>query len=167
MDDEQEKQATNKPARDPETGQLLPGNTANPAGRPKRENAWASIRNEILSASKVKLSITVPDKDGMNQTRVFDLTVGEEKTIRHAIIVRQAQNALSGDNDAIRDLMNREEGMPRQAVDLGGQKDNPLVVADTFKFQIVDSNDTDKPEAGIVSTEQKADGDIQGRDKVR
>ena len=150
MDDEQEKQATNKPARDPETGQLLPGNTANPAGRPKRENAWASIRNEILSASKVKLSITVPDKDGMNQTRVFDLTVGEEKTIRHAIIVRQAQNALSGDNDAIRDLMNREEGMPRQAVDLGGQKDNPLF-EDPY---------TDKEKAAIAKTLR----DIRGGD---
>jgi len=150
--------------REPD-GRFAVGNPGGP-GRPPRGQAWADIRNEILSASKVKLSITVPDKDGMNRTRVFDLAVGEEKTIRHAIIIRQTQNALSGDNDAIRDLMNREEGMPHQAVNLGGQSDNPLIVSDIFKFKIVDANDTNKPEAGAISTEQQKDGDIQGGDPV-
>jgi hypothetical protein len=130
---------------------FLPGESGNPAGRPKKGNAWADIRNDLLSASKVKLSITIPDKDereGFDKTRIFNLAVGEERTLRHAIIVRQIQNALSGDNDAIRDLMNREEGMPRQAVDLGGQRDNPL-----NKLEIVVYDGKEKCLSGTKITE--------------
>ena len=113
-------------------GTVLPGTVLNPTGRPKKGNAWADIRAELLSASKIKLTLTSPDKDGNDRTRIFDLRCGEEKTFRHAIVVRQIQNALSGDDDAIRDLQDREEGKPRQSVDLGGQKDNPLMIGDPY-----------------------------------
>lgn len=114
-----------KPNHKP-NGDFAPGNNANPLGRPKKGNAWADIREELLSASKIRLSLTSSDKDGNDRTRILDLSTDAEKTFRHAVLVRQIQNALSGDDDAIRDLMDREEGKPRQAVDLGGQATNPL-----------------------------------------
>ena len=127
MDEAQGNQENNKPLRD-EKGRLLPGQCGNPDKiNNGRKHAWADIRNELLSASKIKLSLTSPDKDGNDRTRIFDLRTDDECTFRKAVLVRQIQNALTGDNDAIRDLMDREDGKPRQAVDLGGQKDNPLM----------------------------------------
>jgi len=115
MGEEQEKQVENKPERD-EHGHLLPGNTANPAGRPKKNKAWKDILDELLGASEVKLFLTV-GKDEKAEKKEIILSIGEEKTIRHALTVRQIQLALSGDMDAIKDLMNRDIGMPKQAID--------------------------------------------------
>ena len=162
-----DKSANNRDDNHMPNGKFAPDNHANPSGRPKKGNAWADIRNELLSASKINLSLTIPDKDGNFKQVVFELGVGEEKTFRHAILTREIGKALAGDIDAIRDLMDREDGKPRQAVDLGGQQDNPLVTSDVFKFQIIDPiNDINKPETSAISPEQKADGDIQGGDTV-
>ncbi len=126
MGEEPEKQEDIKK----ESHRFLPGQSGNPSGRPKKGSAWADIRKELLSASKIKLVLSTPDANGFDKTRIFDLKVGEEKTFRHAIMTRQIQNALSGDNDAIRDLMDREDGKPRQTVDLGGQDDNPILTSE-------------------------------------
>jgi len=128
MDEAQGNQENNKPLRD-ERGRLLPGQCGNPDKiNNGRKHAWADIRTELLSASKIKLSLTSTDKDGNDRTRIFDLKCDEEKTFRHAVLVRQIQNALTGDNDAIRDLMDREEGKPVQAINHGGQQDNPIEI---------------------------------------
>ena len=136
MDDNREKPANNRD----ETGRFLPGApSGNPAGRPKKGEAWADIRDELLSASAIKLALTTPGKDGNKSTRIFDLTVGEaseKKTFRHAILVREIQNALAGEAASIQDLQDREEGKPRQSIDLGGQKGNP--------FRLMNDTDLDR-----------------------
>ena len=90
--------------------------------------------------------------NNVDSVPIFDR---KEKTFRHAILTREIGKALAGDIDAIRDLMDREDGKPRQAVDLGGQQDNPLVTSDVFKFQIIDPiNDINTPETSAISPEQ-------------
>ncbi len=169
MNERIEKQIESNPPGNPN---WKPGISGNPDGRPKKHNAWADIRNELLAASKISLSLTVPDKDGNFKSVTYELGVGDEKTFRHAILTREIGKALAGDIDAIRDLMDREEGKPRQAVDLGGQQNNPLTIQDVFKFKIIDSieqlkpDDINKSEAGAISTEQQANSDIQGGNTV-
>ena len=112
-----EKQDSN---RNPD-GTFKAGVVANPNGRPKKGNAWADIENELLSAAGIKLEITniVIDKDTgapLRQVSKIDLAIGESKTIRHAITIRQIQLALSGDNVAINNLKNYDIGMPKQSV---------------------------------------------------
>jgi hypothetical protein len=46
MQEEQDKQAENKPQRD-ELGRLLPGSTANPNGRPKQKTIRERIRERL------------------------------------------------------------------------------------------------------------------------
>jgi hypothetical protein len=141
MDVIPEKSADKRTERDGQ-GRFLPGNNANPNGRPPKGDSWADIRRELLAASKIKLSLTTPDKDGNFRQVTFELSVGDEKTFRHAILTREISKALAGDMFAIADLMDREEGRPRQSVNLGGQKDNPLmppqiVVKDAAQAQVL------------------------------
>jgi hypothetical protein len=113
MDEIPNKSDTNRRA----DGTFMPGTVHNAKGRPKKGNAWADIREELLSASKIRIALTTPDKFGNERTRLFSMKTDEEKSFRYAILVRQIQNALSGDNDSIRDLMDRQEGKPRQTLD--------------------------------------------------
>jgi hypothetical protein len=110
-----------------------PGQSGNPAGRPRKGNAWADIRNELLAASKITLTLTIPDKDGNFKPVTFELGVNDEKSFRHAILIREISKALGGDIDAMKDLMDREEGKPSQSINLGGQEDNPLVYEEKKK----------------------------------
>lgn len=109
---------------------FAPGESGNPLGR---RNCFADIRRELLDSREIKLSFSTINKKGEKEQVSIDYSVDDkEKTIRHAVMIRAIGLALAGDTDMIEDLQDREDGKPRQAVDLGGQKDNPLhVISDT------------------------------------
>ena len=124
---------------DPHPNRFKPGKSGNPAGRPKKGSAWADIRNEILSSKKIKLeiitdldeTITVDGKivrQITTKVRKVNLNAKNKKGFRYAVLARQLQNALAGDNTAIADFMDREDGTPTQTMNLGGQEDNPLLI---------------------------------------
>ena len=82
------------PARN-EKGQLLPGNTANPAGRPK-VSAMAIIRDEIAKVPKGK------------------------KEALLVLMVRQYLDYIYTENDTncMKDLISRLDGLPRATVEM-------------------------------------------------
>jgi len=115
------------------------GVSANPAGRPPKGHPWVEIIDELLACSKIVLTVDKIEnvsrtRNGkkmkacmMQTSRLLDIKSGDKKSMREAITCREIELALSGDMDAIKDLMDRNIGKPRQYVDLGGQKDNPIV----------------------------------------
>lgn len=91
---------TSKPKRD-EKGRLLPGNTANPKGRPKFS---------LVSILKEKLQECPPGED--------------KTTYASKLIKKMLDMALEDGNDQqIKNILNYVEGMPKQSMDLGLQKD--------------------------------------------
>ena len=113
MDQEQEKEGQqpenmgegldetgeNKPKRD-EKGRLLPGNTANPKGRPVGS-----------------LSITAEIKK-----RLQECPEGKEKTYLEFLVNKILQQAvLEGNEQMIKQIWAYIDGQPKQAVELAGQ----------------------------------------------
>jgi len=100
MEEELEKTGEIKPARD-ERGRLLPGNTANPKGRPK-----GSI--SVISKIKQILQEIVKTSDGKERERVETLA----RNIVHMAINEQ-------DKDMIKMIVNYVDGMPTQTINMG------------------------------------------------
>ena len=92
----------------PEGKRFKPGVSGNPRGRPKKGDAWADVANEILGAKSVILTIT--SEDGKTK----ELSLGCNKTLRHAIIFAQVNAALNCNIQAARELADRTEGKPAQ-----------------------------------------------------
>jgi len=96
----QEKTGGNKPERD-EKGRLLPGNTANPAGRPKGSLSLVSILKREL------------EKNAPSTT--------EEKRTFAEEFVREILKKVFVEKDVrmMIEVMNRVDGMPKRVIDLG------------------------------------------------
>jgi hypothetical protein len=93
---EQDLSSENKPERD-EKGRLLPGNTANPNGRPPGS---LSITSEI----KKKLQ---------------EIPEGKEKTYLAYLIDQILKKAvIEGDQQTIKQIWNYIDGMPQQKTDI-------------------------------------------------
>jgi hypothetical protein len=85
-----------------------PGVSGNPLGRPKKGDAWADVANEILGAKSVIMTIT--SEDGNTK----EMSLGCNKTLRHAVIFAQVNAAINGNIQAARELADRTEGKPAQ-----------------------------------------------------
>lgn len=90
-----QEQVDNKPIRD-EKGRLLPGNTANPGGRPK-----GSI--SLITEMRNKLSTMHPDL---------------KKTYAEAFIESLLDDALTMDGPSRKLVLNYIEGLPMQKTEL-------------------------------------------------
>lgn len=95
--------------------QFKKGVSANPGGRPKR---------------------------GWNWAKLFELAVEEELTTKDGTMTAQAKQfivkklvrmAVDGDMAAVKEIMNRMDGMPKQSTEIGGLDGGPLTI------EIVDS----------------------------
>ena len=108
---EQDQTRDNKPERD-EKGQLLPGNTANPNGRPKETEEQKVIKKatkEFIKDYKEKLAEALPQ-------------------ISPVLIAA----AISGDIKAIKEVNDRVMGKPEQKFE-GDIKINPIPILEIKK----------------------------------
>ncbi len=128
MSEQQTKQDQSKPARD-EAGRLLPGNTANPNGRPLKENTFSDIARTLLSSKEIHIEYTYP-KDGALVKRSLNIT--SDNTINHSLVAALVKEGLDGNVNAIKELIDRTQGRAPQDLNLGGQKDNPLSAPQIF-----------------------------------
>ena len=120
MSDKQEKQEeTRKPERD-EHGRLLPGNTANPNGRPKGLSLLAILRDKLQ-----KTILTDEGEISLAETMI-------ESYLRKA--------AEDNDGIALRDLIDRIDGKPTQTNIVKTDKINELAEA----FKEIAKEDTDE-----------------------
>ena len=109
MSEEREKQAGNTTARD-DKGLWLPGKSANPDGRPKKGNAWADVYNSILDSNEISLTL-------INGDDTEEINIKSPKnTIRYALGVALAKEALAGNINAIKELSDRTVGKAPQTL---------------------------------------------------
>ena len=101
MSEETIKTSDNKPQRD-EKGRLLPGNTANPNGRPAF--SLTSILKEELQ--------NIPE--------------GEKVSRAISVMRKILKQAEDGDATSQKLVMNYIEGMPRQNIGLDGGDGSPI-----------------------------------------
>ena len=115
---EQDKTSQNKPERDA-SGRLLPGNTANPNGRPKGSFS-------LVEMIKHKLQ---------------EIPEGKDKTYAEYFVEQiMKKSVIEGDTSMMKDMINRVDGMPRQNIGLdGGAEGLPINILNN-----VLSNDSDK-----------------------
>lgn len=101
----QETTSASKPLRD-ELGRLLPGQTANPHGRPKGKVSLVSILREYLN----------------------EIPEGQDKSRARQFIEKELERAMKGDNLARKHVLNYVEGLPKGSVDLtSGGKPIPIL----------------------------------------
>lgn len=92
--------------------QFKPGQSGNPNGRPPKEWTWSGLLKEKMEA--------MIGEDGL--------------TIKDAVASSLLTKAMEGDVSAIKEVGNRVDGMPAQALDLtskGDKLESPMVVIDT------------------------------------
>jgi hypothetical protein len=105
-----------KPERD-EHGRLLPGNTANPNGRPPRFSLVALIEREL-------------------RKRLDDTT---DKTKAEKIVEEYIDKTLETiDGQAIRDLADRFDGKPTNKTEVTGANGEPI----TLKVEFVTTDES-------------------------
>ncbi|MGV3556923.1 DUF5681 domain-containing protein [Larkinella arboricola] len=114
------------------------GQSGNPGGRPVGH--ITNFLNEFGNSSDIEFTIIKTNSKGEKSESTSRLSTGDRQTINQAIAARLLQLALNGDLKAIREVLNRTEGRVPQPINLGGQKDNPLLTADAGKTWVIKDN---------------------------
>ena len=121
---EQDKTSQNKPERD-ESGRLLPGNTANPNGRPKGSFS-------LVEMIKHKLQ---------------EIPEGKDRTYAEYFVEQiMKKSVIEGDTSMMKDMINRVDGMPRQNIGLdGGAEGLPINILNNVLSNDINEKDN-KPQ---------------------
>lgn len=135
-----------------EKGLFLPGGVGNPAGRPKKTNAWSDVYNSILDSDKVEITLRSVDKQGgMVIKKIIlrtELDDGRQApTIRYALACAVVAEGLKGNIKAIQELADRTVGKSVQSIILNENKPEETPLTDEQKSKIAamldgDSNDS-------------------------
>ncbi|MBU2249340.1 MAG: hypothetical protein KKD77_21510 [Gammaproteobacteria bacterium] len=111
-----DKSQENRKENHKSNGDFAPGNCANPAGRPKKGDAWRDIYNEVLDSHEIELLL----KDRKGNEKEIYLRAEGGKTFRYAIVIGLVKAAMGGDVRAAQELADRTGGKPKQTVELEG-----------------------------------------------
>ena len=90
------------------------GKSGNPSGRPKKGSSWSDVANQLLDATELDISLTLPN--GKKHQITCNIEGGN--TIRHAVVGALIVEALKGNIQAIRELADRTEGKPAQKAEV-------------------------------------------------
>lgn len=117
------------PERNPENGQLLPGNTANPEGKNGHLEGWQPYGNRLqkwMNKSVGELKDLFEDETEMRKLSMIDAACAA-----HAREMVTGKRAIAARKEAI----DRIEGTARQTILIGNKDDKPLKVGFTLNFQ--------------------------------
>ena len=89
------------------------GKSGNPKGRPKKGSTWSEVANQLLDASELDISLTLPN----GKKHEITCKIEDGNTIRHAVVGALIVEALKGNIQAIRELADRTEGRPAQKLE--------------------------------------------------
>lgn len=126
-------------------GNLIPQKAGepsrNPAGRPPLEKCFSSIAREMLSANSLDITFTFTDKNG--KPREKKLFLKSDKNLYHGMIAAMIQESIAGNVLAFKELSNRVDGIPRQALDLSNNGDKftappQFVIADKKTQELIE-----------------------------
>lgn len=120
------------------SGQWQKGTSGNPSGRPKKNNSWAEMFNDILDSSY--MCVVLKNKNGTNHKIEINLedADGAEVSIRKAICVSTTLKALQGDLSATNLIMDRTEGKPAQKIIKEEIEDNETKFNDSVLCKLAD-----------------------------
>ena len=110
-----DKQSRNTEGLDP----WPPGRSGNLKGRPKKSMCYSDTARELMAAQEIDVSWTV---DGKAKT----LKVTSNRNMYYGIVAAQIMEALKGNVQAAKELIDRTEGRARQTISL--QDNKPRVV---------------------------------------
>ena len=94
-----------------------PGQSGNPLGRPKKENTFSDTARSLMASKDMCITWEI---NGKKRT----LRVTADRNIYYGLVSALIIEGLKGDVRAIRELVNRTEGKPAQAIDINAQVSN-------------------------------------------
>jgi len=96
------------------------GRSGNPSGRP--------VGSKNLTTQAARILKKVAPESYIKAKNVRGLLVGKRVTVADAIAALWIRKALQGDMKAIKELNDRFEGRPRQALDVAGSDGGPVEI---------------------------------------
>lgn len=108
--------------------QIKPGEVRNPNGRPKRKGSYADSLHKVMTSDEVVLSLKINGKTNKNTIKT------EQKNFYMAVAIVQLREALRGNMVAIKDIADRIDGKPMQAVEVDDKTDDKLTATDLKAF---------------------------------
>ena len=93
-------------------------------GRKKGSKIMSKSLREILNSDEVKLEMTHTTPSGRKKVQKYDLKV--DKNITYALSAALIREALKGNVTATREIIDRVEGKPIQAIDYTDTKSQGL-----------------------------------------
>ena len=112
------KVGTNKDFLD---NQVKPGEVRNPTGRPKKENTYSDTLRDLLAGQDISVTWTVNGKKK-------SLKVSSDKNLYYGVASSQIMEALKGNVQAQREIVDRIQGKAPQSIALGGDGDDPIKI---------------------------------------
>ena len=94
--------------------QFKPGVSGNPNGRPKGSKSFAGAMKRLMSAQKLDMTWTI---NGKEKKKKIDIT-GDYENFYDAIVAKQIEMAIGGDQRAADSIMSRMEGTPTQSINM-------------------------------------------------
>lgn len=96
---------------------FVKGQSGNPSGRPKRDWSWGKLLEEVGEQVEAKSG----------------------KKFRELVGLRLWAEAANGNVMAIKEIMNRMDGMPKQGLELGGVDGDPIKVEQAASKEMVEA----------------------------
>ena len=91
------------------------GKSGNPKGRPKKEHTFSDTARELMAANSIDVSWTIVDGNGQKKTKTLQLK--STKNMHYGTAAALIVEALKGNVNALREIINRTEGKAVQKVE--------------------------------------------------
>ena len=119
-----------------------PGQSGNPAGRPKKGDTWADMLEEVSEREEV----------------VIDKKTGKRITYKEAVAIRAFQEAAKGNSLMFNAIMNRMSGYPKHRVEQYNLTYNmDIELSDDEERQFKENIDSLYPEDMKTDDESKSE----------
>ena len=94
-----------------------PGQSGNPAGRPKNEKMMSDVLRELLECKTIKMSVEANGKS-------VNINIKSDRKLKYAIGIALIAAGVKGDVKAFREIADRVEGRAVQNVNAKFTEDN-------------------------------------------
>jgi hypothetical protein len=89
----------------------------NPHGRPKKDKCFGDIAREMMDSKEIEISLTLPS--GV----VKKIGIKSDKTIKQSIIAAMIREAMTGNMQAAKELIDRVDGKVTEKIRLEDEHD--------------------------------------------
>ncbi len=90
-----------------------PGKSGNPNGRPKKDKTFSDTARELLAAKQIQVNFTV-------NGRLKSINIETDENMYYGLVSALIIEGMKGNVKAIKELVDRVEGKPSQAVEVSG-----------------------------------------------